>query len=178
MEMTRRIIILSVLFLIFANAYAQTQIEEMINKGKDYYKKQMCNEAIAEFTKAIQVTSGDSAEVYSYRGLAYFDKGDLDQAISDYNIAIAINPNYSKAYSHRGLAYAYKGDFDQAISDYNKAIIINPNYAKTYAKRALAYFSKQEYDKSWEDVHKAQALGVEIGPEFLEALKKESGREE
>ena len=77
------------------------------------------------------------------------------------------------AYYNRGLAYYAKGQHDQAISDYNKAIEINPRFADAYLNRGGAYYFKREYGKAWEDVHKAQDLGLQVHPEFLEALRKE-----
>jgi hypothetical protein len=36
---------------------------------------------------------------------------------------------------------------------------------------------KKEYDKSWGNINKAQALGYSIEADFLEKLRKASGRE-
>ncbi|MFM6202266.1 MAG: tetratricopeptide repeat protein, partial [Dolichospermum sp.] len=42
-------------------------------------------------------------------------------AISDYNQAIQINPNYAQAYGNRGLAKSALGDKQGAIEDLQKA---------------------------------------------------------
>jgi tetratricopeptide (TPR) repeat protein len=55
-------------------------------------------------------------------GGACLDKGKHDEAIADYDKAIALDPSFALAYSNRGLAYAKKGDVDRAIADYDKAI--------------------------------------------------------
>ena len=117
------------------------------------------------------------AKGYYNRGCAYGEKGQYDQAISDYNKALEINPRYAKAYNNRGYAYGKKRQYDQAISDYNKALEINSRDAEAYNSRGVAYYFKKEYDKSWEDVKKAQDLGYKISPEFLDDLRKASGRE-
>ncbi len=83
----------------------------------------------------------------------------------------------AKFYNNRGNAYYSKGQYDQAISDFNKALEINPRYALAYNNRGVAYYFKREYEKSWKDVEKAQSLGYQIHPEFLEELRKASGRE-
>lgn len=46
-----------------------------------------------------------------------------------------------------------------------------------YNGRGMAYFHINEYNKSWDDIHKAEELGYKIKPDFLEDLKKTSGRE-
>ncbi|MBU0895005.1 MAG: tetratricopeptide repeat protein, partial [Candidatus Omnitrophica bacterium] len=105
------------------------------------------------------------------------NKGNIDQALSDYNKAIEFDPKDANVYNNRAAAYLKKGNLDQSISDYNKAIELNHEYVDAYNNRAVAYFNKEQYVKSWEDVHSAQALGRKANPEFIEALKKASGRE-
>jgi len=122
-------------------------------------------------------TELNDAVAYNNRGNAYSDKGQYDQAISDYTKALEINPRYARPYYNRGSAYARKGQYDQAISDYTKALEINPRYARAYYNRGSAYARKGQYDKAWEDVHKAQDLGHKIHPGFLKDLRKASGKQ-
>lgn len=61
-----------------------------------------------------------------------------DQAISDYNKAIEINPTNIQSYNNQGNAYFKKGLYDQAISDFNKALEINPGFAEAYFNKAVA----------------------------------------
>lgn len=82
-----------------------------------------------------------------------------------------------QTYNNRGIAYAKKGQYDQAISDFNKVLEINPGDANAHWNRGYAYYFKREYKKSWEDVKKAQSLGLQIHPEFLDNLRKASGRQ-
>ncbi len=84
-------------------------------------------------------TDLNDADAYLNRGIVYQRKGQYDQAISDYNKALEINPRFAKAYNNRGLAYKKKGKYDQAISDYNKALEINPRYADAYLHRGIVY---------------------------------------
>jgi tetratricopeptide (TPR) repeat protein len=81
------------------------------------------------------------------------------------------------AYYNRGVAYEEKGQYDLAISDYNKALEINPRFTDAYYNRGVTYYYKREYEKSWKDVKKAQSLGYQIDPEFLDRLRKLSGRQ-
>ncbi len=61
------------------------------------------------------------------RGRACLDKGKYDDAIEDYDKAIALAPNDAIAYALRGGAYKHKGDKEQAIVDYRKALELNPS---------------------------------------------------
>ena len=61
------------------------------------------------------------ADAYSYRGVAYFSKGQFDKAIEDFTKAIKMNPNFDVAYYNRGNAYYAKGQPIQVCSDLNYA---------------------------------------------------------
>ena len=144
-------------------------------RGIVYGEQGNFTQAISDCTKAIAINP-NLADAYFSRGLAYRKQGNLPQAISDCTKAIAINPNLADAYYGRGIVYCEQGNFTQAISDYTKAIEIKPNDAKVYHLRGFAYYNEKEYDKAWADVHKAEKLGYKINSQFLEDLKKASGR--
>jgi len=110
-------------------------------------------------TQQKQIGSRD-AEVYYKQGSDYLIRGQYDQAISDLNKALEINPRYAEAYSNRGLAYTGKVQYDQAILDLNKAIETNPRLAIAYLNRGIAYWYKVQYDRAISDYTKA----LEINP--------------
>jgi tetratricopeptide (TPR) repeat protein len=89
------------------------------------------------------------------RGLAYEEKGQCDEAISNYTKALEINPRDAEAYYNRGIAYDNKGQYDQAISDYTKALEINPRDAEAYYNRGIVYNRKSQYDEAISDFSKA-----------------------
>ena len=116
------------------------------------------------------------AEYYNDWGIAYEIRGQYDQAIADFTNALEINPKYVDAYINRGIAHANKGEYDQAISDYTKALEIDPKGKDVYYNRGVAYYFKRTYDKSLENIEKAQELGYPIPLDFLDKLRKASGR--
>lgn len=117
------------------------------------------------------------AKDYYNRGMARFEKGENDRAISDFTKAIKKNPRFGMAYYYRAMGYHRKKEYDKVIADYTRAIEIDPKrFSVAYAERALIYFVKKEYDKAWEDVHKAESLGQEVREGFLKALREASGR--
>jgi tetratricopeptide (TPR) repeat protein len=85
-----------------------------------------------------------------------------DQAISDYTVAIRMNPRYACAYHRRGTVYKKQGMYDQAIADYTKAIELRPRHVKYYVDRARAYYCMGEHDKAIFEFNKA----IEIDPSY------------
>jgi tetratricopeptide (TPR) repeat protein len=146
-----------------------------LHRGNAYKDEGKYDQAISDFNEAIEIDPRD-ASAYNNRGVVYGKMGQYDQAISDYTRALEISPMDADVYINRGLAYAEKGQYDQEVSDYTKALQINPREGTFYILRAYTYYFQKDYEKSWKDVEKAEYLGHRIDPEFLDDLRKASGR--
>src|SRR5215469_8097074 len=108
--MTRYLcIIVTVAWLLVEQASTRADtVPEIVAKAKpavvaslgelDYAKE------ISDLTEAIRLDP-NSADAYNNRGNAYYNHGNVDQAISDYSDAIRLDPNYVSAYNNRGNAY-------------------------------------------------------------------------
>jgi Flp pilus assembly protein TadD len=112
---------------------------------------------------------------YNNRGIAYGEKGQYDQAISDFNKAIEMNPAYGKAYTNRGIVYRLKGQYDRAISDFNKAIQISPLDAQAYNSLAWLFSTAKapafrNGEKAVTLARKACELSEWQNPEYLDTL--------
>lgn len=57
-------------------------------------------------------------EVYNNRGNARTSKGDLTGALSDFNQALSIDPNFVAAYNNRGYGRQQLRDIDGALAYY------------------------------------------------------------
>ena len=60
------------------------------------------------------------------RGQTYRLMGHYDQALTDFNQAIELNPQYHWAIASRGETYRLMGRYEQALADFNQAIELNP----------------------------------------------------
>ncbi len=109
----------------------------------------------------------DIPTAYNNLGEAYLRKGDYEKAISNYNQALKINPNYRKAnyfFVNRGTAYHMKGDYEKAIADYQQALRINPKDADAYHNRGTVYLKQGKFEVAIADFNKA----LEINPKKAE----------
>ena len=73
------------------------------------------------------------------RGNAHEAMDHLDQAESDYNRAIVLNPHYANPYFNRGLLHARLGHFDRALSDFNAVLILEDGSARAVYMRGYIY---------------------------------------
>jgi hypothetical protein len=110
----------------------------------------------------------DTPVAYNNLGEAYLRKEDYERAISNYNQALKMNPEFRRAnylFVNRGTAYLMKGDYERAIADYDQALRINPNDANAYHNRGAAYLHKGDPEEAIADFNKA----IENNPRYAEA---------
>src|SRR5215813_7633094 len=69
-----------------------------------------------------QTSRADTARSYLERGGSWLKKGELERAISDFDLAIATDGSLSAAWHNRGLARYRRGDRAGALRDYNRAL--------------------------------------------------------
>ena len=72
-------------------------------------------------------------------GRAYHERGQLNEAIVEFQKAVRLLPNHFKAYYILGVVYDQKGDYRNAIDNYKKSIAINPEFADAHYNLAILY---------------------------------------
>jgi len=98
-------------------------------------------------------------------GLALFQKGQVDDAIAQYEKAVEVFPNYVAAHYNLGNALLQKGELDKALAQYKRAVEIDPNDAEAHVNLGNALFQKEQLDEAVAQFQKA----VEINPNDAEA---------
>ena len=82
--------------------------------------------------------------------------------MSNYNKAIALNPNYAIAYVSRGNLSYKRQDYDRSLANHNAAINLNPNYAPAYNQRGNLYFATRDYERARSDYTAALQLDARL----------------
>ena len=79
----------------------------------------------------------ETARTHLDHGRACLDRGKYDDAIADYEKAIALDPKYALAYTIRALTYESNGEVERAIADFRKVLEIDSSdeNAKNNLKR-------------------------------------------
>lgn len=132
------------------------------NKKGDYIK------VIADATEAIRLKPAQA--IYNLRGSAYFDKGEYDIAIADFNDAIRSGPPNSTIYHNRGNAWRGKGDYTKAVADYDQAIRLDPASTFSWQNRGAAKEALGDLDGALSDINAA----IRLDPALPSPLIKRS----
>jgi tetratricopeptide (TPR) repeat protein len=119
-------------------------------------KKGNYAQVIADASESIrlQVNVG----TYNLRGSAYYDKGEYDIAISDFNDALRIGPPGGIIFHNRGNAWRGKGDYAKAIADYDQSIRLGPPSAFSWQNRGISKLALGDLDGALADFNEAIRL--------------------
>ncbi|MCP4383660.1 MAG: tetratricopeptide repeat protein, partial [Hyphomicrobiales bacterium] len=113
------------------------------------------------------------------RGDRFRIDGETDQALADFERAIAMAPNLSVIYLRRGALYGDSGDTDAAVADFDRALALNTATSALIAdgadglrvqdlsdvdihfRRGNAYLEARDYDGALADYDRIIALAPE-----------------
>lgn len=130
---------------------------------------------IAHCTAALeqpQVSAESRAALLARRGLAWFNKRELEHAAADYDEAIRTDEGSFPAYNSRAILRMQQGDVDRALVDYDTAIRLKPDYASALANRGNAWLMKGDGDRAIADLDRA----ISLAPARLELALAGRGR--
>lgn len=128
---------------------------------------------VREYDAAIQILQNGleiidyDPDLWNYLGVAYWRKGDLDEALESFDRSLSLDHNYAIAFNNTGSVFLSKfletkerSDLDQAVRNFEKAIELDPSYASAYNGLGAAYSQAGNIEgaiRSWEKA-------VEINP--------------
>src|SRR6266567_1140076 len=99
----------------------------------------------------------DRAKAHLRRGLDERQRGLLDQAWTDFDAAVKLDPGSSTAFFQRGVVSRQKGDIDHAASDFERAITLDPKNANAYVGRGNVRFMRRDVPGAFADFDQAIA---------------------
>lgn len=91
-------------------------------------------------------------------GLRHFYNREYDEALREYDQAIAISPLRGESYLQRGCVHAAKGSIVQAIADFDKAVAYDPRLATAFLNRGRLRIQTNELGGALEDFERALIL--------------------
>jgi len=116
------------------------------------------------FRHALEVTENNCL-AHKALGDALIKKGQIDEAINQYQEAIRLIPGYAEAHYNLGTAFQKKGQIDEAISQFQEAIRLTPDYADAHNNLGGTLFKKGQINKAINQFQEA----IRLKPDYADA---------
>jgi tetratricopeptide (TPR) repeat protein len=126
--------------------------------GSAYGKKAMYPEMNEAFTNSLKISDKFKTEIEQEKlrywtnlfnaGLAANRQNQLEEAVSDYKMGIALLPNRTEAYKNLAFTYSQLEETDLSIETYKKAIQIDPNDLELKYNLGMTYYKAQNYEEA------------------------------
>lgn len=123
-----------------ADKQAETLLAQLKDKPKDpqllynigniYYDTQQYPEAIKYYEQSL-AQNPNAADVRTDMATAYYYSGDVDKALSEFDLVLKQNPKHANALFNQGMV-RWKGKMDVAgaVASWKKLLETNPNYER------------------------------------------------
>jgi tetratricopeptide (TPR) repeat protein len=146
---------------IVAAAY-RTRSAETAEQGKYSLALKYCDRALAIWSED-PLGRND-------RGTVYAQKNEFAKAVTDYTLALKLEPRLAMAYRNRGAAYLQLGKPAEAVTDYTRALELEPDVPLAYRNRGAAYLQQGKYEAAVADCTKA----ISLAPDYQKAYQTRS----
>ena len=106
------------------------------------------------------------ASVYFNRGNVLREAHRLEEALANYDRAIALKSDYAEAHNNRGIIQQERRQLHEALTSYDRAIAIFPDYALAYNNRGNVLQELQRLEEALASYDKA----IVFEPDFAGAF--------
>jgi tetratricopeptide (TPR) repeat protein len=113
------------------------------------------------WSKTVQ-SSPNSLVARGGLGMAYLEKGMLDEAAQQFEKAIKLYPGHYKSYYNLGVVYHQKGDLGKALEYFRRSVEINPEDMRAHYNLATIYLKQGLWDMAIQHYIKVNELDPDI----------------
>jgi Tfp pilus assembly protein PilF len=100
-------------------------------------------------------TGGGDARAHTARGEALVRSGKTEEALAEFDHAIALDPHHAEALYNRGLLHQREGQHQQAVEDFTSANGLTPLRAEPLLGRAISYLALDKVKEAAADLDEA-----------------------
>ena len=147
-----------------------------LNLGNALFFQQKYDESIKMFLQGLRrfpKNHPNHFDMLHKVGIAYHNKGNINEAMKYYNAALQINQNEPQLLSNYGFGLStQQGKKDDAEKILITAIQKGPKLESAYANLINHYLRHKEFNKIPAVVQTSQNNGVKIRPQIINQLKK------
>ncbi|XP_051510699.1 tetratricopeptide repeat protein 13 isoform X4 [Myxocyprinus asiaticus] len=95
--------------------------------------------AMEDFQQSLELKKNQPIAML-YKGLTFFHRGLLKEAIEVFKEALKFNSDFIDAYKSLGQAYRELGDFENAMESFQKALILDQNHIQSLQLRGMMLY--------------------------------------
>ena len=103
-----------------------------------------------------------NASAFKLRGRIWLMKKEYENALSDFEHALSLEPEDSWTFSSIAVVKFYQQKYDEALAFNYKAILLSDENDAAYANRAHYYYLIKDYEKALTDYNKALYLNANV----------------
>lgn len=111
----------------------------------------------ASSQKKLQTAKEKDPQYQYSMGAFYLNNNNLDEAIKQFNKALALDPKHFQSLNALGLAYSMKGDLAQAEKSFQRCLEISPTFMEARNNLGMVYQERGLLDKAEEEFKKVLA---------------------
>jgi tetratricopeptide (TPR) repeat protein len=124
---------------------------------------------------ATQQNKRSAAQSLYSQGLGILSRDDYARAVTFFEKAVEIDPNYAEAWYQTGFCYGMLGRHNEALKASKQAAKLRPNWSETYVNIGASSFALGQYKEAAEAYRTATKLD-ETNPETQYALGLSFGK--
>jgi len=97
---------------------------------------------------SIDPVKATESEKFFTQGLRLYEQYNYQEAVANYDKAIAANPANYKVYTAKGIALCFEDDYVSGMALIQKTLAMNPDFVPAFYDMAMAYKLQHDYDHS------------------------------
>ena len=158
--------IVCVLFVLTTYSQTPRTANDFNKRGLGHFERGEYDGAVADFTKAIDISSRLTRPTHSPISKLSGDGETLEDALVRARVRV-VDPRTATYYVNRGRAYVGKNNLDGAISDFSLALSISPGMVAAYYCRGTAWLAKRDYGRALADYDRALSLQPNLAVGYI-----------
>ncbi|KAJ7411733.1 Tetratricopeptide repeat protein 13 [Willisornis vidua] len=117
------------------------------HRGTLYFISEDYATAHEDFQHSLELNKNQPIAML-YKGLTFFHRGLLKEAIESFKEALKQKADFIDAYKSLGQAYRELGNFDAATENFQKALLLNQNHVQTLQLKGMMLYHHGSLDEA------------------------------
>jgi tetratricopeptide (TPR) repeat protein len=151
------------------NKKPASHAELLINRGAAFGALENLQAAITDLSEGIQLNP-DNKNGYFNRSIAYYNSGQLENALKDYQSYLKFDAFNANVWYECGMLYRALNRLPESLTSLNKAIELNPKFGLAYLERGRSKAQGGDKASAQSDYMQAKQLGVSLTSKDIEML--------